>query len=231
MKKMFVLATALFSTLTFANVDTVRSHLLKNAPDVKIENLKPTEMKGIYSGTLNGQVVYVNEDAQHILAGSMLRLKDQKNLTKDLVIQQNTIDWKQLPLKDAIKIVKGNGQRQLAIFTDPNCPYCKKLEEELKQLNNVTLYIFVTAFKSQSVAPSKQIFCESNPAQAWNNLITKGIAPQGEKSCANPIQRNLELAQKLKVTGTPTIIFSNGFKVSGAYPANEIEKIFKEFGL
>lgn len=57
----------------------------------------------------------------------MIRLKDQKNLTKDLVLGQNSIDWKQLPLKDAIKTVKGNGQHVLAVFSDPNCPYCKRL--------------------------------------------------------------------------------------------------------
>lgn len=62
----------------------------------------------------------------------MIRLKDQKNLTNSLMLTQNQIDWKKLPLKDAIKSVKGTGKRQLAIFSDPNCPYCKQLEVELE---------------------------------------------------------------------------------------------------
>lgn len=231
MKKYMMLATALLSTMTFADINTVKTNLAKNSPDVNIQNIQATEMKGIYSGSLNGQVVYLNDDAQHIIAGSMVRLKDKQNLTKNLLVQQNSLDWKKLPLNDAIKIVKGNGKRQIAVFTDPNCPYCKQLEAELKKLNNVTIHIFVLAFKPQSVAPSKKIFCEKNPAQAWDDLITKGYEPTSQKTCENPVERNLSLARTLGINGTPTIIFENGFKVSGAYPAEQIEQIFKEFGL
>ena len=231
MKKYMMLATALLSTVTFADINTVKTNLAKNSPDVNIQNIQTTEMKGIYSGSLNGQVVYLNDDAQHIIAGSMVRLKDKQNLTKNLLVQQNSLDWKKLPLNDAIKIVKGNGKRQIAVFTDPNCPYCKQLEAELKKLNNVTIHIFVLAFKPQSVAPSKKIFCEKNPAQAWDDLITKGYEPTSQKTCENPVERNLSLARTLGINGTPTIVFENGFKVSGAYPADQIEQIFKEFGL
>jgi thiol:disulfide interchange protein DsbC len=231
MKKTVLFALALFSTASFANIDTAKANLSKNYPNVKIENIQNTEMKGLYSGVLNGQIVYVNDDVQHIIAGSMLRLKDQHNLTKDLVIQQNTVDWKKLPFNDAIKTVKGNGKRQIAIFSDPNCPYCKQLEAELKKLNDVTIYTFILPFKAQSIAPSKQVYCEKNPALAWENLISKGVQPSSKALCANPIDRNLALAKTLGITGTPTIIFSNGFKVAGAYPAADIENIFKEFGL
>lgn len=231
MKKYMMLATALLSTMTFADINTVKTNLAKNSPDVNIQNIQTTEMKGIYSGSLNGQVVYLNDDAQHIVAGSMVRLKDKQNLTKSLLVQQNSLDWKKLPLNDAIKIVKGNGKRQIAVFTDPNCPYCKQLETEFKKLNNVTIHIFVLAFKPQSVAPSKKIFCEKNPAQAWDDLIGKGYEPTSQKTCENPVERNLSLARTLGINGTPTIVFENGFKVSGAYPAEQIEQIFKEFGL
>ncbi len=210
---------SLISTLTLANVDTVKANLSKQHPKLKIENIQTTEMKGIYSGSMDGQVVYLGEDAQHILVGSMFRLTDQKNLTKDLMLKQNSIDWKKLPFQDAIKTVRGNGKRQIAIFSDPNCPYCKQLETEISKLNNVTIYTFIYPIKSQSVAVSKQVFCEKDPALAWSNLISKGIQPAANKSCANPIERNLSLGQTLDLSGTPALIFSNGFKVMGARPA------------
>jgi len=231
MKKTILLATALFSTFSFANVDTVKSNLQKNHPDLKIEKIQPTEMKGIYSGVMGGQIVYLNDDAQHLIAGTMVRLSDQKNLTKDLVIKQNTVDWNKLNLNDAVKIVKGNGKHKLAIFSDPNCPYCKNLEDELKNLNNVTIYTFIVPFKPQSVEPSKKVYCEKNPAQAWTDLIAKGIQPTTKKVCENPIDRNFAVAKEIGVTGTPSIIFENGLKVVGAYPTDKIEEIFKEFGL
>lgn len=231
-KKTLALALASFiSTLSLANVDTVKSNLTKQHPNLKIENIQTTEMKGIYSGSMDGQVVYVGEDTQHILIGSMFRLSDQKNLTKDLMLKQNSIDWKKLPLQDAVKTVRGNGKRQIAVFSDPNCPYCKQLETELTKLNDVTIYTFIYPIKTQSIAVSKQVFCEKDPALAWSNLIAKGIQPSSKKTCANPIERNLSLGKSLALNGTPAIIFSNGFKVMGAYPAQEIEKMWQELGL
>ena len=231
-KKTLALALASFiSTLSLANVDTVKTNLTKQHPNLKIENIQATEMKGIYSGSMDGQVVYVGEDSQHILIGSMFRLSDQKNLTKDLMLKQNSIDWKKLPLQDAVKSVRGNGKRQIAVFSDPNCPYCKQLETELTKLNDVTIYTFIYPIKTQSIAVSKQVFCEKDPALAWSNLIAKGIQPSSKKTCANPIERNLSLGKSLALNGTPAIIFSNGFKVMGAYPAQEIEKMWQELGL
>ena len=183
------------------------------------------------AGSVGGQIIYAGEGAEHILVGSMIRLKDQKNLTNALMLTQNQLDWKKLPLKDAVKSVRGTGKRQLAVFSDPNCPYCKQLEVELNKLNDVTLYTFVLPLKPQSVAPSKQLFCEKDPALAWSNLVSKGIQPAGKKSCANPVERNLQLAKSLGLNGTPAIVFSNGTKLMGAYPAQEIEKIWKELGL
>lgn len=221
----------LCSAMSMADVATVSKNIKQQHPQLKLDNIQATEMKGIYSASMDGQVVYLNDDAQHILAGSMIRLKDQHNLTKDLLIQQNSVDWKKLPLQDAIKSVRGTGKRQIAIFSDPNCPYCKQLEAELKKLDNITIYTFILPLKAQSVAPSKQVYCEKNPALAWENLITKAQLPTSQTSCANPVERNMALAQRLGVNGTPAIIFSNGFKVMGAYPAAQIEQIFKEFDL
>ncbi|MEG2357782.1 DsbC family protein [Acinetobacter sp.] len=225
-----LLAGAL-SQWAMADAASVQRQLEAKYPALQIENIQATEMPGIYSGSVGGQIIYTGEDAEHILVGSMIRLKDQKNLTNALMLTQNQLDWKKLPLKDAVKSVRGTGKRQLAVFSDPNCPYCKQLEVELNKLNDVTLYTFVLPLKPQSVAPSKQLFCEKDPALAWSNLVSKGIQPAGKKSCANPVERNLQLAKSLGLNGTPAIVFSNGTKLMGAYPAQEIEKIWKELGL
>lgn len=218
------------SALSFANVETVKSNLNQNYPNIQVTNIQKTEMAGLYSANLDKQIIYLDENAQYMFVGSMVRMKDQKNLTKDLVLKQNSIDWKKLPFKDAIKTVKGNGKRELAIFSDPNCPYCKKLEAELDKLNDVTIYTFIYPLKPQSIAVSKQIWCDANQAYAWKNLLEKNIQPKA-KTCANPIERNLELGRKLGVTGTPTLIFANGLKMVGGRSAEDIQAIWKELGL
>lgn len=218
------------STLAMANVETLKSNLSKQYPNMEITNIQKTEMSGLYSANLDNQIIYLDENAQHMFIGSMIRLQDQKNLTKDLVLKQNSIDWKQLPLQDAIKTVKGSGKRQLAIFSDPNCPYCKQLEAELDKLNDVTIYIFIYPLKAQSLTVSKQVWCEQNQSVAWKNLLQKNVQPKA-KTCENPIERNLSLGRKLGVNGTPTLIFSNGLKMVGGRSAADIQMIWKELGL
>ncbi|MFW1763325.1 DsbC family protein [Acinetobacter calcoaceticus] len=231
LKKLGILALfSLTASLSFANVDSVRENIKKQYPNLKVSNIQKTEMQGLYSANLDQQIIYVGEDGQHMFVGSMIRLKDQKNLTKDLVLGQNSIDWKQLPLKDAIKTVKGSGQHVLAVFSDPNCPYCKQLEPELDKLKDATIYTFIYPLKPQSIVVSRQVWCAPNQSYSWKKLIQQGVKPT-VTSCANPIDRNLELGKKLGFNGTPTLIFANGFKLVGARSAEEIQAVWKELGL
>ena len=219
-----------FSAISLANVETLKINLSRYYPNIQVSNIQATEMPGLYSASLDNQIIYLDENAQYMLVGSMVRLKDQKNLTKDLMLQQNSVDWKQLPFKDAIKTVKGTGKSQLFIFSDPNCPYCKRLEVELDKLNDVTIYTLIYPLKSQSITVSKQVWCDPNQAYAWKNLLQKNVQPK-ERSCANPIERNLELGKKLGIEGTPTLIFGNGLKMVGGRSAEDIRMIWKELGL
>ena len=219
-----------FSAISLANVETLKINLSRYYPNIQVSNIQTTEMPALYSGSLDNQIIYLDENAQYMLVGSMVRLKDQKNLTKDLMLQQNSVDWKQLPFKDAIKTVKGTGKSQLFIFSDPNCPYCKRLEVELDKLNDVTIYTLIYPLKSQSITVSKQVWCDPNQAYAWKNLLQKNVQPK-EKTCANPIERNLELGKKLGIEGTPTLIFGNGLKMVGGRSAEDIRMIWKELGL
>ncbi|WP_127494843.1 DsbC family protein [Acinetobacter calcoaceticus] len=231
LKKLGILALfSLTASLSFANVDSVRENIKKQYPNLKISNIQKTDMPGLYSANLDQQIIYVGEDSQHMFVGSMIRLKDQKNLTKDLVLGQNSIDWNQLPLKDAIKTVKGSGQHVLAVFSDPNCPYCKQLEPELDKLKDVTIYTFIYPLKPQSIVVSRQVWCAPNQSYSWKKLIQQGVRPT-VASCANPIDRNLELGKRLGFNGTPTLIFANGFKLVGARSAEEIQAVWKELGL
>lgn len=231
LKKLGILALfSLTASLSFANVDSVRENIKKQYPNLKISNIQKTEMPGLYSANLDQQIIYVGEDGQHMFVGSMIRLKDQKNLTKELVLGQNSIDWNQLPLKDAIKTVKGSGQHVLAVFSDPNCPYCKQLEPELDKLKDVTIYTFIYPLKPQSIVVSRQVWCAPNQSYSWKKLIQQGVRPT-VASCANPIDRNLELGKRFGFNGTPTLIFANGFKLVGARSAEEIQAVWKELGL
>lgn len=229
MKKIWIfLIITLMSITAFADIDLLKNQIKQQYPHLDFQNIQSTEMKGIYSANMDGQIVYLDETGQYVLLGNMIRLKDQTNLTKNLI---NRADWNSLPFKNAIKIIKGNGQHQLAIFSDPNCPYCQKLEKQLTQLTDVTLYIFIYPLQPASIAVSKQIWCSPSASFAWQNLMQQKLQPKPTEVCDNPIQDNLNLGWHLKFEGTPGIIFKNGMKLTGYLSKDEILKIWKENNL
>ena len=116
----------------------------------------------------------------------------------------------------------GNGQRKVAYFADPNCSFCKKLEAELQHLDNITLYLFLYPIFPGSDEKVHNIACSANPAQAWEDLMLKGVQPAAA-NCDASADKVLALGKKLKVEGTPTLIFSDGSRSPGYLPAAELE--------
>jgi thiol:disulfide interchange protein DsbC len=140
----------------------------------------------------------------------------------------NRIRWADLPLNDALKVVRGKGTRQVAVFADPNCSFCKRLEKGFEQLDNVTIYTFlVPMLSADSLTKSQQIWCSSDKIKAWNDWMLNNQAPTGKGDCGNPLERNTALARKLGVTGTPAMFFTDGSRVNGAVPIAQIEKKLK----
>ena len=149
--------------------------------------------------------------------------KTRQNLTEERRRVLFAIKFKDLPLELAVKKVKGNGKRQMAYFTDPNCTYCKKLEKELANVSDVTLYIFMYPIFPNSDRIVQNIRCASDPVKAWDDLMLKGAAPK-EANFDTPTDKVKALGQKLRVTGTPNLIFGNGVQTPGYLPSDQIEK-------
>ena len=135
------------------------------------------------------------------------------------------IEFKSLPFKDAISIVRGDGKRQLAVFEDPNCGYCKKFERDIKKINNITVHLFlVPILGPDSVKKSKDIWCAKDPAKAWQTWMIDNKKPTPGECDTSALDRNVALSQEFKINGTPTLIFSDGSRVPGAISSAEVEK-------
>ena len=209
------------------NIETVKRNLHANLP-VNIENIQATPIPNIFSGFYQGRVMYFDAKGEYFMTGDMVRIADQVNLTEKLLNDQQRVDWDTLPFDQALKTVKGKGERQIAVFSDPNCPYCQRFEQELDKLENVTIYTFIYALKAPSVELSKRVWCEKNREQAWQDLLTKKIQPSAKASCDNPIEANLKLGKELQITGTPSIIFPNGSRQMGAVTHEQLEKLIQQ---
>ena len=194
----------------------------------KVDAVRKTSYSGLYEVQAGGDIFYTDAKAQYVFFGQIFDAKSRKNLTRARIEELNKVSFADLPLEMALKKVRGDGKRVIAVFSDPNCGYCKRLEENLKEVDNVTIYTFMYNILSEdSARKSKNIWCAADKVKAWEDWMLNGkqAAPAADK-CADPGARVYELGQKLKISGTPTIVFSDGTRVTGAIDAKGFEEKF-----
>ena len=193
-----------------------------------IDEVSKAPVPGLYEVRVNGsQIFYTDEQGNYLIQGNLIDVKTRKNLTEERVEKLTAVAFDQLPLKDSIKIVRGNGKRKLAVFEDPNCGYCKRFEKDMKTVDNVTVYLFLyPVLGPDSTVKSRDIWCSKDKGKAWSDWMEASAKPAtASGSCdVTALQRNVEFGRKYNITGTPTLIFSDGTRTPGAIPAEQVEK-------
>ena len=212
------------------NAENLEKRLKELYPATRIDQVRPSEIPAIYEVTMGKNSAYTDVTGRYFVFGHLYDMKTQRDLTAERMDKQQRIDFSKLPLSDAIQTVRGNGKRILAVFSDPDCPYCKRLEPELDKLDNVTLYIFPYPLESlhhESPDKAVAVWCAPDRASAWADLMKTGKAP-AKRNCENPIQRNIQLAQRLGILGTPTLLSADGRILPGAASSERIEQWLAE---
>jgi thiol:disulfide interchange protein DsbC len=221
-------ATLMFAATAQANESVIRKALTQQFPGANIASVTKTPYSGLFEVYLDGQLIYVDAKAQYVFAGDVIDLTSRANLTQARLNQLQAIKWDTLPLDNALKTVKGKGERKLVVFSDVDCPYCRKFEEELGKVDNITVYTFlypIAGLHPKAVQTSKQIWCAPDRNKAWDEYITRGSVPKNDGKCANPVEATIALGNQLKVSGTPTLVFANGVRVPGMVPAAQLERL------
>ncbi|GJI98406.1 thiol:disulfide interchange protein DsbC [Duganella caerulea] len=194
--------------------------------NIKVDSVTKTPYGGLYEISTNGDIFYTDESARYLFVGKVVdTANNYQDLTRARADQLAAIHFSELPLETAIKTVKGNGKRVMAVFEDPNCPYCRKLHQTLEGIDNVTIYTFLLNILSDdSAVKSKDIWCAANRAQSWHDWIVNAKpAPAAPAACPTPNEQVLALGKKLHVAGTPTIYFSDGTRTGTAFDKQALE--------
>jgi thiol:disulfide interchange protein DsbC len=224
---LFAPLLALFIGLPAAaqDLDRIRADLRKKFPEAQIEAVRKSGYGGLLEVSGAGEIFYTDEKTTFLLLGQLIDTKSRENVTEARMRKLSAIKFDSLPLESAIKVVRGNGSRRIAIFADPNCGYCKRFERELVNVPDITVYTFLYPILSQdSTDKSKAIWCSTDRTKAWMDLMIKDTQPAGPANCDTPIDKVLAFGRDKRITGTPTIFFEDGERVPGAIPMATFEK-------
>jgi thiol:disulfide interchange protein DsbC len=223
------LAGLLLAGAALAQEAVIRKNLAERLPNFPpIDEVSKTPIPGVWEIRLGTEVLYTDEQGNHIFQGSLIDTRTRANLTQERIEKLTAIDFSALPLKDAVVIKQGTGARKLAVFVDPNCGYCKRFERDLATIKDVTVYTFLYPILGpDSTAKSKDIWCAKDAAKTWRSWMIDNVTPPKIMAACDSsvLDRNIAFGQKHRVQGTPALVFENGVRKPGALPAAQVEAL------
>ena len=198
-------------------------------PATRIGALSATPWPGVYEVVMGANIAYTDRTGRHFLFGHLYDMQARRDLTAERTQRIAQIDFASLPLADAITETRGTGKYTFAVFSDPDCPYCRKLEAAMEALQDVTVHTFVMPLASlhpEATAKAIAIWCADDRLSAWHTAMRDGAAPPAI-DCDHPITRNVALGERLGITGTPTLIAADGRVLQGAATTAQLEAWLK----
>ncbi len=230
LKRLFFIAALLHALPALAQgvEDKIKKLLQQRLGEgTQVESVTKTPYNGLYEVRVGNEIIYSDADAKYVFIGRILDAETSRDMTQARLDEINRIRFTDLPLDLAVKSVKGTGKRVIAVFEDPNCGYCKRFRKTLADTKDITVYTFLYPILSDaSRAKVKSVMCSSDKAKAWDDWMVNGKTPAAAPEACNPNasgDKVVDLGKKLKVTGTPTIFFTDGSRVPGAIDAKTLE--------
>ena len=215
-----------------ANEAQIRKTLEPKLGGAKIEGVQPAPVAGLWEVRLRTErglrILYTDAAAVYVIDGSIHDLRTNRDLTEERLRKLNAIKFESLPLDLAVKVQRGNGKRVLAMFSDPYCPACRNFERVLAQVDDITIYVFMyPVIRPENADHSRAVWCSTDRAKAWLDLAAapRPKVPDAPSSCANPVDRLLEVGQKLGVNSTPTLFFANGERMAGGLRPEDLKEM------
>jgi thiol:disulfide interchange protein DsbC len=236
-KTMIITATALLlgtgAGVSSASQDAASAQVLSTLkrayPATTFTSVGPSALPGVYEVVMGRNVAYTDSSGRYFLFGNLMDMQTQANLTQERSDSLQRIDVGSLPVENALKTVRGTGAQVLYVFSDPSCGYCKQLEPTLNSMDNITIYTFIVPILGQaSTAAGANIWCAKDRNKAWSSHMTGGTkAGTAAPGCDHPMRRNLQMAEKLGIAGTPTLVNAQGVRTVGAVSSAQLRALLE----
>jgi len=208
---------------------TISKNLLRLSPELIVKSVRPLNaIPGLYEVHVRDSIFYTDAKGKHLISGHIIETDTHRDITQLRIEDINRVDWKTLPLKNAI--VSGDAKGiPVAIFTDPDCPFCRQLEQELLKVKGVKFYTFLFPLESlhkHARAKAEAIWCAMDQHKALQDVMLHDKQAGDIKGtiCKSPVSDNIALGKKLGITGTPTLIAGDGRKHAGGFAAEQLQQ-------
>ena len=223
----------LLPSLGLADDAAIKRALEPKLGGARIEGIQAAPIAGLFEVRFRGSdgmhIVYTDAQGNYVMQGNIFELSSGRDLTEERMRKLSAIKFESLPFDQAVKIQRGSGRRVLAMFSDPHCPACKQFEQNLQQIDDVTIYVFMyPVIRPELVAHSKSVWCSPDRATAWLDLALRGKTPTAEAKCDTPLDKILLLGRSLGVNATPTLYLANGERISGGLAAADLREMLDQ---
>jgi len=234
-----LMLSGLIATSAFAQVDRgLTTKLQREYPNLNVQEVNALPNVGLFEIRFKNspRIAYTNQDVTFFLVqGEVIDPKNMKNLTKEREVANIKKFYNDLPFEKAISVKLGKGTRSIAIFTDPDCPFCKSTDKEIhEKLKNqdLTVHYFMNPLRipghEQAPLKAAKIWCSPNKSKAWVDWMLNGVLPNNPGTCPNPVTETKDLATSLGFNSTPMILFDNGLVWQGAAKAEDILEVLNK---
>jgi len=207
----------------------VQKTLQTRFPKIHIDKIQASQWPYLYEVVTDSELFYVDKTGDYLFYGKVMDTKTREDLTEKRWNALNQVDFNTLPFDLALKEVKGDGSRKLAVFADPHCPFCTRFLKTLGDVDNITVYTFL--FPLEGLHPgstdrAKKIWCAQDRNTAWHDWMLSQKETMSLACNTDQMNTLKVLGDKLKITGTPTLIFLDGSRIPGAIAKDDLEKEF-----
>lgn len=209
----------------------VRKALTAIIPDTAPDEIRPTGLPGLFEVTYGPQVLYISEDGRFLVQGHLIDLQTRTDLTDRRQGQLRNAALTRLGEDKMVIFPAAKPRHTVTVFTDIDCGYCRKLHNEIKEINELGITVRYLFFprsgpNTESYYKAQSVWCAEDRRQALTDAKAGQALPRA--TCANPIDEHMKLVRQFGLQGTPAIVFEDGQVVPGYVPAKKLAAMLDE---
>jgi len=204
----------------------VRSALLTLDPKFQPDFIGAAPFPGFREVLVGGQVLYVSDDGRYLMQSQPYDIQNKAPVSSAGLLSYRQKLLAKVPRSERIVFAAPNAKYTVSVFTDIECGYCRKLHQDIAELNRNGISVEYLAFPrmglgSQDYTDMISVWCADDRKQALTAAKTgKPVAP---KNCTNPVAMQYTLGQQIGVNGTPAIFAADGTQLGGYVPPAQMK--------